>query len=65
MEGLRRYPGCDCVNKVAEPYRLPLIDQLHLDGLTLANIFQGKVKMWNDPSIVALNPGKTDRKSVV
>lgn len=30
---------------------------LKLDGLTLANIFQGKIKTWNDPAIAALNPG--------
>ena len=32
---------------------------LKLDGPTLANIFQGKVKTWNDPAIAALNPGVT------
>jgi len=30
---------------------------LKLDGATLANIFLGKVAKWNDPAIVALNPG--------
>ncbi len=30
---------------------------LKLDGKTLADIFLGKVKTWNDPTIVALNPG--------
>ncbi|PPU95804.1 phosphate ABC transporter substrate-binding protein PstS [Xanthomonas hyacinthi] len=32
---------------------------LKLDGKTLADIFLGKVKTWNDPAIVALNPGAT------
>jgi phosphate transport system substrate-binding protein len=32
---------------------------LKLDGPTLANIFLGKVKSWNDPAIKALNPGVT------
>jgi phosphate transport system substrate-binding protein len=32
---------------------------LKLDGETLANIFLGKVTKWNDPAIVALNPGLT------
>jgi len=32
---------------------------LKLDGTLLANIFLGKVKTWNDPAIVALNPGLT------
>jgi phosphate transport system substrate-binding protein len=30
---------------------------LKLDGPTLANIFLGKIKAWNDPAIAALNPG--------
>ena len=27
-----------------------------LDGATLANIFLGEIKAWNDPAIVKLNP---------
>jgi phosphate transport system substrate-binding protein len=30
--------------------------QLVLDGPTLANIYLGKIKRWNDPAIKALNP---------
>ncbi len=30
---------------------------LTLDGKVLADIFMGQVKTWNDPAIVALNPG--------
>ncbi len=30
--------------------------QLHLDGATLADIYLGKVRRWNDPAIMALNP---------
>ncbi|HUE28016.1 MAG TPA: phosphate ABC transporter substrate-binding protein PstS, partial [Solirubrobacteraceae bacterium] len=30
---------------------------LKLDGTTVANIFLGKIKTWNDPAIKALNPG--------
>jgi phosphate transport system substrate-binding protein len=30
---------------------------LKLDGPTIANIFLGKVKTWDDPAIKALNPG--------
>ena len=33
--------------------------QLKLDGPTLANIFLGTIKTWNDPAIAALNPGVT------
>jgi phosphate transport system substrate-binding protein len=31
--------------------------QLRLDGPTLARIFLGTITQWNDPAIVALNPG--------
>ncbi len=32
-------------------------DGLKLDGQTLAKIFLGEIKKWNDPQISALNPG--------
>ena len=32
---------------------------LKLDAPTISKIFKGTVKAWNDPSIKALNPGKT------
>ncbi|SEJ36737.1 phosphate transport system substrate-binding protein [Frateuria terrea] len=32
-------------------------DQMKLDGQTLAEIFMGNIKNWNDPKIAALNPG--------
>ena len=32
---------------------------IKLDGATLADIYLGKVKTWNDPAITALNPGMT------
>ena len=31
-------------------------DELTLDGKTLAEIFMGKIKTWNDPAIANLNP---------
>jgi phosphate transport system substrate-binding protein len=31
---------------------------LKLDGPTIADIFLGKIKTWNDPAIAKLNPGK-------
>ncbi|RMM77546.1 Phosphate-binding protein PstS [Pseudomonas syringae pv. maculicola] len=31
--------------------------EVKLDGALLAKIFMGEVKKWNDPAIVALNPG--------
>ena len=33
--------------------------QLKLSGKVLADIFMGKIKMWNDPAIAALNKGTT------
>jgi phosphate transport system substrate-binding protein len=30
---------------------------LKLDGATIANIYLGKIKTWNDPAITSLNPG--------
>ena len=33
--------------------------KLRLDGATLAQIFLGSIKKWNDPAIAALNPGVT------
>jgi phosphate transport system substrate-binding protein len=39
-------------------YNLPGIKSgLKLDGKTIADIYLGKVKTWNDPEIAALNPG--------
>ncbi|MHC1481435.1 phosphate ABC transporter substrate-binding protein PstS [Frateuria aurantia] len=57
--GLGQFPVV--VGGIVPVVNLPGVgaDQLRLDGPTLANIFQGKVTMWNDPSIAALNPGKT------
>jgi phosphate transport system substrate-binding protein len=35
------------------------VDKLNLDADTLAGIFFGKIKNWNDPKIAALNSGTT------
>jgi phosphate transport system substrate-binding protein len=40
-------------------YNLSGVSSLKLDAPTIANIFQGKIKTWNDPAIKALNPGVT------
>lgn len=42
---------------IAMAYNLPGVSGLKLDGATLADIFQGKIKTWNDPAIKALNAG--------
>ena len=46
-----------CVGAVVLSYNLDGSPALKLDGTVLAGIFLGKVVKWNDPSIVALNPG--------
>jgi phosphate transport system substrate-binding protein len=38
-------------------YNLSGVSSLKLDPTTIANIFQGKIKTWNDPAIKSLNPG--------
>jgi phosphate transport system substrate-binding protein len=41
-------------------YNLPGVKTgLKLEGKTIADIFLGKIKTWNDPEIAALNPGVT------
>lgn len=40
-------------------YNLSGVTKLQLDGPTLANIYLGHIKKWNDPAIVALNSGVT------
>ncbi|UGS35186.1 phosphate ABC transporter substrate-binding protein PstS [Capillimicrobium parvum] len=43
---------------VTVAYNVPGVDKgLKLDGATVANIFLGKVKKWNDPAIAGLNDG--------
>jgi phosphate transport system substrate-binding protein len=42
---------------VTVPYNLSGVSKLDLSGPTLAKIFAGTVKYWNDPTIAADNPG--------
>src|SRR5437773_873866 len=42
---------------VVMTYNLPGNPSLKLDGETIADIFLGKIKKWNDPMIAASNPG--------
>ncbi|HEY4283643.1 MAG TPA: phosphate ABC transporter substrate-binding protein PstS [Chthoniobacterales bacterium] len=48
-------------------YNLEGSPTLKLDAETIADIFLGKIKRWNDPKLVALNPGTalTDKEIVV
>lgn len=45
------------IGAVTMIYNLPGISHLKLDGPTLADIYLGKIKTWNNPAIKALNPG--------
>src|SRR5882757_3726702 len=52
---------------VVMTYNLPGNPSLKLDGETIADIFLGKIKKWNDPKITALNSGASlpDKEIVV
>jgi phosphate transport system substrate-binding protein len=43
---------------IAIAYNLPGVQDLALDGPTIAKIFNGQITTWNDPAIAALNQGK-------
>jgi len=45
------------IGVAAIAYNMPSVSKLQLDGTTLANIFLGTVKKWNDPAIQSLNSG--------
>src|ERR1700751_6128387 len=42
---------------VAVTYNLPGNPRLKLDGDTIAGIYLGQIKKWNDPKLTALNAG--------
>lgn len=44
---------------VSIAYNLPGVDKLQLDSGTLAGIYLGHIKKWNDPAIAGLNAGVT------
>ena len=46
-----------CMGAVVLAYNLEGVDKLNLSGELIADIFAGEVKTWNDPRLVALNPG--------
>ena len=55
--GLAQFPSV--IGGVVPVLNVPGVQAgaMKLDGETLANIFLGKIKTWNDPAIVALNGG--------
>ncbi len=44
------------VGAVVVVYNIPGVDNLKLDGETLAKVFMGEVEYWDDPAIKQLNP---------
>ena len=44
---------------IAIAFNVSGVDKLNLDGPTLANIYLGHIKNWNDKAITALNTGST------
>jgi phosphate transport system substrate-binding protein len=44
------------IGPIAIAFNLPGLTSLNLDASTLAGIFQGTIKTWDDPAIKALNP---------
>ena len=48
-----------CMGAVVVAYNLDGVDDLKLSGEIIADIFAGKIKKWNDPLLVALNPNIT------
>ncbi len=47
----------DIIGAVVVCYNLPGVNKLKLDGKTLADIFMGKIKYWDNEEIKKLNPG--------
>ncbi len=48
----------DSIGGITISYNLPGIDKgMKLTGPVIAQIFMGKITMWNDPAITNLNPG--------
>lgn len=45
------------IGPVAVAYNLDGVDTLNLDTKTIAKIFKGEIKNWNDPAIAAANEG--------
>ena len=59
---LPSYPGAvltipDALGAVVVSYNIPGVDSnLKFNGAVIANIYLGKIKFWNDPALVKLNP---------
>lgn len=49
----------DYISPIALVFNVSGVTSLRLDSGTIAGIFSGKIRKWNDPAIVALNKGET------
>jgi len=49
--------SCDPATKTCSSDGFTLLHPVHFSPQVLADIYMGKVKMWNDPEITGLNPG--------
>ena len=49
---------------VSIAFNISGVSNLNLDGPTLANIYLGHIKNWNDPAIAALNSGTMPNKAI-
>ncbi len=47
----------DYISPIAVVFDLPGVSTLKLDAATIAKVFSGAVKTWNDPAIASQNPG--------
>jgi len=47
------------IGPITMSYNLPGVTSLKLTPTVIADIFQAKIKTWNDPAIKAINPGVT------
>jgi phosphate transport system substrate-binding protein len=58
---LEKYPGLLniplAVASLQVFYNVPGLKSVNLNGTVLAQIYSGKITMWNDPAIAKLNPG--------
>lgn len=54
-EGAFHIPGY--VSPIAVAFNLEGVEELNLDAETIAKIFRGEIKNWNDEAIAALNEG--------
>jgi phosphate transport system substrate-binding protein len=46
-----------CLGAIVPAYNLPGNPEVRFTGQVLADIYTGKIRRWNDPALVALNPG--------